>query len=61
MIEPIDRLETAIEQAESMSDRPLTVSILLTEIVRQSKRGFTDDEATVLADRLESLLAACEV
>lgn len=58
-MEPIERLEKAIESAESIHSKPLTVTILLTEVYRQALRGFTDSEATVFAERLEVLIAAC--
>jgi hypothetical protein len=56
VIEPIDRLESAIEKAESIPDQTIPVSSTLCEVFRIAKRGFTDDEATYWADRLERLM-----
>lgn len=55
--EPIERLEQAIELAERMPQQSIPISSTLCEIYRASSRGFTDEEATYLADRLELLLS----
>jgi hypothetical protein len=57
--EPIDRLERICLSADSMPDKPLTVTATLCEVYRISKRGFTDSEATYWAERLENLMADC--
>ena len=56
-MEPIERLESAIERAESTAPQTITVSQTLCEIFRIAGKGFTDTEATYWAERLESLLA----
>lgn len=59
-MEPIARLEHAIESAESMPDRPFSVNVVLTEVYRQARIGFTDSEATIFAERLERLVVDCQ-
>lgn len=57
MTAPIERLESAIERAESTAPQTIPVSQTLCEIFRIAGKGFTDTEATYWAERLESLLA----
>ena len=52
----MERLETAIEQAEAMPRQTIPVSVTLCEIFRAASRGFTDTEAAYWADRLETLM-----
>lgn len=54
--DPMERLELAIERAESTPGQTIPVSSTLCEIFRNASRGFTDTEASYWAERLESLL-----
>lgn len=56
-MEPIERLELAIERAESTNPQSLTVTQTLCEIFRIARKGFTDSEADYWSERLESLLS----
>lgn len=56
-MEPIERLESAIERAESTTPQTPTVAQTLCEIFRIARVGFTDSEADYWSERLESLLS----
>ena len=53
-MDPIERLENAIELAES--NQSVTIAVTLVEIYRIMPKGFTDSEATYWAERLENLV-----
>ena len=55
-MDPIERLEAAIELAESNQSGSVTIASTLVEIYRIMPKGFTDSEATYWAERLESLV-----
>lgn len=57
-MDPIVRLENAIELAESLKVSTVPIQSTLVEIFRIMPKGFTDDEATYWAGRLENLIGS---
>lgn len=55
-MDPIERLEAAIELAESNQAGSVTIASTLAEVYRVMPQGFTDSEATYWAERLENLV-----
>lgn len=55
-MDAMTRLENALESAEALTSKPLTLTITLTEVYRISRKGFSDAEATYWAERIENLL-----
>lgn len=55
-MDPIERLESAIELAESNQAGSVTIASTLAEVYRVMPQGFTDSEATYWAERLENLV-----
>ncbi len=57
-MDAIEQLENAIERANKPEYKCMTVSVLLVEIYRNGAIGFTDSQALVFAERLNSLCDA---